>query len=39
MLLATLNSTPDGTTACWKCLAANIEHWCGVYLDSVPDGM
>lgn len=39
MLLVTLNSTPNGTTVCWKYLAAAIDHWCGVYSDSVPDGM
>lgn len=30
VLLVTLNSTPDGTVVCWKCLAADIVHWCGV---------
>lgn len=30
VLLVILNSTPDGTVVCWKCLAADTVHWCGV---------
>lgn len=39
MLWVTLNSAPGGTAVGWKCLATDIDPLCGVYWDSVPDGL